>query len=215
MKKKISVFTIVFVVLSALIAILGLFGALKLTGVILDVLFTFLTLSGAGLLTINSWTMLERKNKLALVSLSLISASALLVIIALWSNVSSSGLYMQITLTTCILSVCFNLITSNILKLQNKYLGLQIPSYMFFSIVTIFLISAAWGSTLIGDYVKIFILFIILSLLGMGILAVLSKKQPTEETENNSKYVKITRSEYQKLLEIKASFEKLTGEKND
>ena len=119
MKKKVSLFTLTFVGLSALLAILALFGAIKLKGAMADLLFTFLTLAVAGLLTINSCTMLERKNKLATVSFGLIAGSALLVIIALWSNVASSNLYMEVTLTLCILSVCFNLITSNILKLQN------------------------------------------------------------------------------------------------
>lgn len=214
MRKKVSLFTIILVILSALIAILGLFGVFKLEGVITDLLFTCLTLSVAGILTINSCTMLERKNKLALVSLSLISASAILVIIAFWSDISSSNLYMEITLTACILSVCFNIITSNMLKLQRKHLGLQIPFYICFSVVAIFLISASWKSKLIENNTKIFILFIILSLLGMGILAILSKKQ-MNDTFIDSSYVKITKKEYDELLSIKKEHEELKGSKND
>jgi len=214
MKKKVSLFTIIFVVLSALIAILGLFDVFELEGAITDLLFSCLTLSVAGLLTINSCTMLERKNKLALVSLALISVSAILVIIALWSNIASSNLYMEITLTACISSVCFNLITSNILKLQNKYLGLQIPAYICFTIVAVFLISASWGSKIIGDNTKLFILFIILSLLGMGILAVFSKRQTTD-TFTTSSYIKIPKKEYEELLSMKEELLKLKGEKND
>lgn len=214
MKKKVSLFTIIFVVLSAIVAILGLFNVLKLEGAIADLLFTCLTLSVAGLLTINSCAMLERKNKLALVSLGLISASAILVVIALWSDIASSNLYMEITLTACILSVCFNLITSNILKLQNRYLALQIPSYICFASVSFFLICASWGSELLVENVKIFVLFIILSLLGMGILAVFSKKQ-INSNENDSSYVKISKKEYTELLSIKENYLKLKEEKND
>lgn len=214
MKKKVSFFTIVFVVLSALLAILGLFGVFKLEGAIADLLFTFLTLSVAGLLTINSCTMLERKNKLALISLGLISASALLVIVGLWSNISSTNLYMEITLTACILSVCFNLITSNILKLQNKYLVIQILSYVCFSAVAIFLISASWGGELINNFSKIFILFIILSLLGMGILAVFSKRQ-TNDYSTTSEYIKISKEEYSELLAIKEKYLKIEEKEHD
>lgn len=214
MKKKVSLFTIVFVVLSALIAILGLFGVFELKGAIVDLLFTSLTLAVAGLLTINSCTMLERKNKLALVSLSLISASAILVIIGLWSDISSSDLYMEITLTACILSVCFNLITSNILKLQNKYLAIQIPSYICFSVVAFFLINASWGGETTGTYSKIFILFIILSLLGMGILAVFSKRLPGE-SQISSEFIKISKSEYDELIAIKKEYLKFKEKNND
>lgn len=212
MKKKISIITIIFVAVSALIAILALFGAFKIRNGIADLLFTSLTLSVSGLLILNSVNMLEKKNKLAIVSLSLISISALLVIIALWSNVSSSNVYMETTLTACILSVCFSLITSNILKLQNKYLWLQISSYVCFVIVAIFLISAAWGSNLLGNNVKIFVLFIILSLFGIGVLAVLSKKQINTDASIDKNYIKITKKEYEELLAIKEKYNELKGQ---
>lgn len=212
-KKKFSLFTIIFVVISALIAILALFGAFKLTGAIADLLFTCLTLSVAGLLTLNSCTMLERKNKLAIVSLSLIAASALLVIIALWSNVASSDLYMDITLTICILSVCFNLITSNILKLQKRYLYIQIAAYVCFIVIAGYLIAASWGTDIFDKGSKIFILFLILSLLGMGILAVLSKKQPADQTDSNQDYIRISKKEYEELLNAKKELEKLKESK--
>lgn len=214
MKKKVSLFTIIFVILSAIIAILALFNVLKIKGAVSDLLFTSLTLAVAGLLTINSCTMLERKNKLAIVSLSLISASALLVIISLWSNAADSDLYNTITLIACILSVCFNLITSNILKLQNRYLGLQIPSYICFAVVSIFLISASLGSDFLSDNLRIFILFIILSLVAMGILAVFSKKQ-TAELNNDIQYIKISKKEYEELMAIKVEYERLKENKND
>lgn len=213
MKKKVSLLTLVFVGLSALLAILGLFGAVKLKGTMADLLFTFLTLAVAGLLTINSCTMLERKNKLATVSFGLIAGSALLVIIALWSNVASSNLYMEVTLTLCILSVCFNLITSNILKLQNRYLPVQIASYVCFSVVAGFLVAASWGSSILADSLKIFILFIILSLVGMGVLAVLSKKQGEEIVSKN--YIRISKEEYEELLKAKEELAILKSKHND
>ena len=211
MKKKVSIFTIIFVVLSAIIPILALFNLLDLKGAIADLLFTFLTLSVAGILTLNSCTMLERKNKLAIISLSLISGSALLVIVSLWSNVSNSNTYMNVTLTLCILSVCFNLIISNILKLQKKYLVIQISSYICFSIISIFLIAASWGSDILAEQLKIFILFLILSLLAIGILAVLSKRT-IENITIEKDYIKISKKEYEELLSIKKNYEKLTQE---
>ena len=77
MKKKISLATIVFVGISALIAILALFGAIKLEGFFFSLLFTFITLTVAGILTIGLCDMLERKNKMAIISTSLIALSSL------------------------------------------------------------------------------------------------------------------------------------------
>ena len=211
MKKSFSIFTIISVVISALIAISALFGIFKLEGAIADLLFTFLTLSVAGILTLNSCAMLERKNKLALVSLALIATSALLVIIALWTSVTSSDLYMNITLTLCILSVCFNLITSNVLKLQNRYLYMQIASYICFAVLAGFLVAASWGDDVISDNLKIFLLFLILSLLGMGVLAVLSKKQVEDSNVKGKDFVRISKAEYEELLNAKKELEKLKG----
>ena len=211
MKKKISIFTIIFIVLSALIPILALFNIIELKGVVTDLLFTFLTLSVTGILILNSCTMLERKNKLAVVSLSLIVSSALLVIIALWSTISSSSTYMNIKLTLCILSVCFNLITSNIIKLQNKHLTIQITSYFCFVVVSTFLIFSSWGSLLLVNQIKLFVLFLILSLLGIGLLSI--KQNETNNEDKN--YVKISKKEYEELLNIKNLYNELKGEQND
>jgi len=62
MKKKISLATIACVGISALIAILALFGALEIKGAIADLLFTALTLTVTGILTLSSCNLLERKN---------------------------------------------------------------------------------------------------------------------------------------------------------
>lgn len=215
MKKKASISTIIFVVLSALLSILALFNVIKLKGFYADLLFTFLTLSVSGILLLNSCSMLERKNKLALISSSLISGSSILVIIGLWSNISSSDLYMSITLTLCILSVCFNMITSNILKLQNKHLPIQISAYICFALVAIFLVSASWGGELIGDNTKLFILFIILSLVFVGILIVLSKKQISIDSSTDKEYIKILKIEYEELLSIKKEYKEMKGKEND
>lgn len=214
MKKKISLFTIIFVISSALIAILGLFGVLKLEDSVADLLFTCLTLSVAGLLSINSASILERKNKLAFVSLGLICTSALLVVVWLWSNVTSPSLFTKATLTLCILSVCFNLILSNTSKLQNKHIVLQTLSYICFIIVAIFLIDLSWEGTFLENNLKIFVLFIILSLLGLGILAVLSKKQANDLTPTLN-YIKISKKEYEELLSIKEKYLELKETKHD
>lgn len=208
MKKKISIFTITFVVLSALIAILGLFVFFEFEGASVYLLLTCLTFSVAGLLTLNSYNMLEKKNKLALASLSLIIISSTFVIITLWTNIPMSNLFTKITLTTCILSICFNIITSYILKLQNKYLALQLPSYICFAVIAFFLTCLVWGSDIIENNTKIFILFIILSLLESAILAVFSKRQ-TNETPLNQSYIKIPKTEYEDLLSIKEKYLKL------
>ena len=214
MKKKISLLTIIFVVLSALIAILGLFEVLKIEDTISNLLFTCLTLSFVGILTLDLYRAIERKSKLALINLGLIYSSTILFIIYIWGDFSSYSLYIKITFIICILSVCFNLISSNILKLQKKYLYLQMPTYFCLSAIAFFLISFVIETPILEDNAIIFVLFIILSLLGEGVLAIISKKQ-TNSSILDKDYVKILAKEYEELLSIKEKYLKLKGDSND
>ena len=216
MKKKISLATIICVGASAVIAILALFGVFKLSGVVSDVLFTTLSLTVAGILTINSCEMLEKKNKLALVSLSLIVLSTLLVVLCYWTNLDSTEFYMSTTFVVSVLSVCFSLITSNMLKMGKNYQLIQALCYTCYAILSLYLILIFLNLIeLSGLHLRLFILFIILSFVAMCILAVLSKRQPNETTRNE--YVKIRKDEYEDLLAKKAQLETLLKEnsKND
>ena len=87
-------------------------------------------------------------------------------------------------------------------------------TYICFAIVSMFLIITSWGGNLLNDNIKVFILFIILSLLGMGVLSVFSKKQ-NDETSASDEYIKITKNEYTQLLSIKSKYEEMKGNKND
>ena len=214
MKKRISLFTLICAVIATLIAISGLFSLIKLKGTTLDLLFTFLTLTVAGFLTINSCTMLEKKNKLAIISFGLIFISALLVVIFIWSNVTKSNIFTSLTSTLCILSIYFNLIVSNILKTQNRYLTIQASSYICFTIVSFFLVAISWGSNILSKSLKLFVLFVILSVLSQVVLMVLSKKQ-SDDIAANKNYVKISKEEYEILLKAKEELARLKGEKND
>ena len=217
MKKKVSLATLCCIGLSALIAIFALFGILKIKGIVADLLFTALTLTVAGVLTLNSCDMLEKKNKIALISLALIGLSSLFVILCFWTNLDSFNAYMNITLVISTLSVCFNLISSSILKLEKNYKLIQIISYSCYSVVSLYLILIFLKAIdLDGTHLKIFILFIILSLVGLFVLKVLSKKSITS-TQDNVEYIKITKEEYLDLLSKKEELEKLLTEraKND
>lgn len=214
MKKIVSWITIGSVGLVALLLIGALFSVVKLEGAVANIIFTGLTLTVAGLLTLNSCNMLERKNKLAIGSLSLIGLSSLLVILCFWTKLdNNSKAYLNITLTISALSVCFNLITSGILKLGKKYLPLQVISYACYAVLSLYLIIIFWSSKEV-DF-KMLAVLIILSLLFFCVQLVVAKKQgDVAPVEVN--YVKITKAEYEDLLAKKEQLEKLLSEnKND
>lgn len=211
MKKKISLATITCVGISALIAILALFGAIKLEGTYFDLLFTFITLTVSGILTIGLSDMLERKNNMAIISFSLIALSSLLVVLCFWTNLDNIEGYMKLTLIISTLSVCFNLISSSVLKLDKHFKTFQTCTYICYSVTSLYLILSFLGVLKLADaHLKVFILFIILSFVSLCLLAIFSKKQPIETTSNE--YIKITKKEYNELLEKKEQLEKLLKE---
>lgn len=213
MKKIVSWITIGSVGLVALLLIGALFSVVKLEGAVADVVFTGLTLTVAGLLTLNSCNMLERKNKLAIASLSLIGLSSLLVILCFWTKLdNNSKTYLNITLTISALSVCFNLISSGVLKLGKRYLPLQVISYACYAALSLYLIIIFWSSAELNF--KLMAVLIILSLLFFCVQLVVAKKQgDTVPVEVN--YVKITKEEYEDLLAKKEQLEKLLLEKKN
>lgn len=212
MKKKISLATIIFVGFSALISISALFEIFKLKGVILDLLFTFLTLTVAGILTLGTCDMVERKNKISIISLSLLGLSTLLVILCYWTKLDNSDAYLKTTLVTSTLSICFNLISSSILKMGKSKKVIQGISYVCYSIVALYLVLIFLDAiSLNGANLKIFILFIILSFVAMCVLTVLSKKS-LSEVSIVTEYVKITKEEYEDLLSKKLQLENLLKE---
>jgi hypothetical protein len=212
MKKKIALTTIACIGIATLIAILALFG-LNFTGFVFDLFFTFLTLSGAGILTIASCEMLEKNYKPALISISLIALSSFLVILCFWTKLDNTEIYTKFTIITSILSICLNLIISNIFKFKKRYLPIQIAAYLFYSITSLLIILLFIEAISVSGI--ILTLFIILSLATLFILKVLSKKAASEP--NLEEYIKITKAEYEDLLSKKIQLENLLkeGRQND
>lgn len=209
-KKKISLLTIVFVSISALMLILALlFDGIKIKGIYADFLWTFVVFAAASFLSINSCALLEKKNKLAIVSMSLIGLSSLLAIVCFWVNTPDA--FTNFTLITCILSVCFNLITSGVLNLNKTYLAVQLVAYACYAVVSGYLIALIFKDDIFDGFnLQIFLVFVILAIVFLCIISVLSRKQVI--TDVAKEYVKITREEYEDLLAKKAELEKL---KND
>ena len=212
MKKKISIFTLCCVGISALLLILALFNAIKLQGFVLNLLWTTLTLTVSGLLTLNSYVMLEKKNKLAIGSISLIVLSSLLVLLCFWTNLDDINFYLKATFVVSSLSVCFNLISSNVLKIGSNYKVIQIISYICFVLTTLCVILLFLD---VPVDIKLFIVSIIFSFVALCVLAVFSKKNEGDIPDKQTQFLMISKEEYEELVACKKELEELRGRKND
>ncbi|MBQ7307630.1 MAG: hypothetical protein IJW82_03785 [Clostridia bacterium] len=212
-KKIVVITSITSIILSALLGILLAFEVIDLDGIMGTILLTLLVVGVGSLLSLNSVNLLERSfNILAVISLSLLGLSCLMALIQFWAKFDW-GFYSQLTLVLAIFSVLFNFIVSYIIKLGKTKLPYQITTYVLMAIFDIFItIQIYSGKFLKGTVTKIFIVDIILALVGMALLAILSKKSLVDNVNDN--YVKITKTEYESLKNRIAELEKELNSKN-
>lgn len=206
MKKGLTIVTLTGLAISVLLLILSVLGSSFLAAERLNLLITSATITAGGFFAITSVNLLNYNKKIAYVSLSLISLSVLLIIIQTWST-TLGDIYSYITFTVAILSVLFNTISSTVLKLQKRYLAVQIIVYILqiiFIMITLLLI---YGVLKFDGVFELFLVALILSLAGVIVLAVLSRKNVVGN--NDDQLVKISKQEYLLLLEKAKKYDEM------
>lgn len=219
MKKYISYSALGCVGLATIMALLGLFGVPVFQGVGLQILFTIVTLAVVSIFLLNAAELLERKNVIAYISMALILLSAVLFLIIIWGQILVANTYGRITITISMISIVFNIITANALKLGKRYLVIQIIEYVLLAFIVVLITLTVFD----GEFdrlVQIYFLAAVIVAFAMGIaLSVFSKKVASENYANakpKDGYVQITKEEYDKLLaenaELKKKLAELTNE---
>lgn len=206
MKKGLTIVTLTGLAISVLLLILSVLGSSFLAAERLNLLITSATITAGGFFAITSVNLLNYNKKIAYVSLSLISLSVLLIIIQTWLT-TLGDIYSYITFTVAILSVLFNTISSTVLKLQKRYLAVQIIVYIvqiIFIMITLLLI---YGVLKFDGVFELFLVALILSLAGVIVLAVLSRKNVVGN--NDDQLVKISKQEYLLLLEKAKKYDEM------
>ena len=206
MKKGLTIVTLTGLAISVLLLILSVLGVSFLAAERLNLLITSATITAGGFFAITSVNLLNYNKKIAYVSLSLISLSVLLIIIQTWLT-TLGDIYSYITFTVAILSVLFNTISSTVLKLQKRYLAVQIIVYIvqiIFILITLLLI---YGVLKFDGVFELFLVALILSLAGVIVLAVLSRKNVVGN--NDDQLVKISKQEYLLLLEKAKKYDEM------
>ena len=208
LKKILTRIAIICIILSALMGILGVFHVLKIEGVVLKILMTFLIFGITSLLSLNAVNLLSWGRRiLPLISLSLLTISSLLALIFFWGSFNW-GLFAEIMLVFIIFSVLFNIIVSYIIKLGFQQLVYQIVTYVLIGIFDLFITIQIFYTDFLDNEVisKILIIDIILSLVGMAILSIFTKRDMSDN------YIRIKKSEYDAL---KARIAELEGAKKE
>ncbi len=212
-KKITTIGTIVATAITALLLIMLLFEVKLFGDANGDMLLTMATLGVGGFFAINSMNMLSKNKIIGFVSLGLIISSVLLIILAAWINFESD-MYMNVTLSLGLVSVLFNIIVSSGLSLGKSKLVWQILVYAVVGVTDIIATLAIFGVVSLDDISIFFIMMLILSVFGVIILKTLSKKLVSDLVEENKDMVRISKTEYEMLIEKSKKYDELISKSN-
>lgn len=202
-KKVLTIVSLATMGISVIMLIGAIFGLKVFQGALLSLLLSFATIAVASAFSINGLNIMRKKKIIAYVSIGLLGLVSLLGLIIYWSKFTTAPLFNQITGVLAIATVFFNIIVSLNLKLDKKYLVLQIITFSIICIVDIILTLLIFGvNVLSNDLVSK--LFWALCLVAFGLLctvAILSRKNREIEENDKEKYIRVKQSEYTALKE--------------
>ena len=207
-KKIISYTTIVATAITGLTLIMLLFDT-KLFGEInLKMLLTLVTVGVGGFFAINSMNMISKNKVIGWVSLGLISGSVLLIVLAVWINFDSE-IYGKLTFTLGLVSILFNVIVSSGLALGRSKMIWQVLVYFVVFVSVLIAVLSIFGVVNLIEMLPFFLMMVILSVIGVIILKVLSKKAVQDLVEENKDMVKISKIEYAMLVDKAKKYDEL------
>ena len=213
-KKITTIGTIVATAITGLMLILLLFKVKLFGDVNTDMLLTMATLGIGGFFAINSMNMLSKNKIIGWVSLGLILASVVLIVLATWISFDNET-YPRVTFALGLLSVLFNIIVSSGLSLGKTKMVWQVLVYIVVGITDIVATLLIFGALQLDDIGMFFLMLLILSVFGVIILKILSKKMISDIVEDNKDMVKISKTEYQMLVEKAKKYDELVAKNSN
>lgn len=213
-KKILSICTIVFTVVVSLSLILLLFGFDIFTNIKLQVYLILFALAIGGFFAINSLNMVSKNKPIGWISFGLISGAVFLIIVSVFI---SNSILTKITTSLGLLSVLFTIIVSSGLDLGRHHKVCQIIVYVIVAITDVFTTLVIFGVFKLGLVLPYLISFIIVSLVGVIVLKILAKKQlgdRLEKAEREKNMIKISKVEYQMLVEKAKKYDDMISQNN-
>lgn len=219
--KIVSAEILICVISAALIGIGMLFGLIKGTDLIGNIMLTLLTLFIAGLFLLNSINAVTAGNKLGIAAAIMLIISALLCIVLVWAGALLGDFYntySKITVIVAMVSILLDLIVGNYILLGKSLLLIQVFQYLSFAYVELVISFVILGSNALINLWQVFVLAIIVALTLYIVLKVKEKNIAQKETENrinnNGEFVTITKVEYEELKAAAARLKELTEKEN-
>lgn len=213
-KKIVSITTITSVCIASLMLIMLLFKVKIFGNNNGDVIITFACLGIGGFFAINGLNMIDRNKIIGWVSVCLIVASVFLIILTSWVSLNNP-IINKVTIVLGLLSVLFTTIVSSGLELGKSKLTLQVIVYFVVGITCLLFSLILFGIISLEVTLVWFIMMIILSVVGIVILKVIAKKTINDIVKNDKDMVKISKEEYQLLVEKATKYDELMAKSSN
>lgn len=207
-RKILTIISIVSMIVSVLMLIGAIFGLKVFEGVLLKFLLTFAVVAVGCAFAINAVSIYGRNRKVSLVSLSLLSLSVLFALIIFWAGFDMSVGFNKFTLILGMLTVFFNIIVSLIIRLDRRYLVLQIITYSLVLVIDIILTLQIVNVDVFGikNFWKFFLAICLVAFAMLCTTGILGRKYDGGEQKSGDKegkekqgFVKISQNEYDEL----------------
>ncbi len=220
LKKVLTIIALVTLVIDFGLIISAVFGAPAFEGVMLKILLSSATLTAASAFGVTAIGYINKQRVLSIVTLSLLGLLTVFAFIIYWGEILFVNTFTRITVTLAILTVTFCILVNLGVKLDKKYMVLQIITDVLIAISDILLILLVWGVALFsveGLWQVICVVFIVTVGFWCA-LAILSRKVQvvSDDKKINIESVTIPKLEYEALKkeneELKAEIRKLKGE---
>lgn len=147
---------------------------------------------------ISSLSLINENKKLSITSASFLTLSLVFALVNFWSIDKELELFQKITIVISVTTILFVIIIRTIIKLDKKYLILQIATYLITFIIDVIIVLSVFGSDILdGDFSKFFIAMCLVCFTLLSIINILASKKKVQ----NDEYVTIKKTEYLALLE--------------
>lgn len=219
LKKILSIISIVSISITCILGICQLISILPDSIIVGNIFLTLLTIVIACCLMFNSVYAIEKKNKFGYASSGLLGLSAFLVLLVIWIPTFRKGTIMiNIAIWISALSIFFNILINNYIKLGKKLLPLQIISYVLLGYLE-FALCCMLGDYSFTKYISTEIVLGIVALLWitLNVILLIKRKDALASNKQNEGEIPegmmlISKEEYQRLLD---EIETLKKKKNN
>lgn len=201
----------------------AIFGLKIFEGVLLKIFLSSATFTVASTFAITAVGYINKQAVLSIINLALLGILTILALIIYWQALAFVSTFARITVNLAVFTILFCILVGIRVKLDNKFLVLQIVTYALVIVAVILLTLLIWGVDLFGIHIIAQLIGVefLVAFAMLCVMSIMSRKayapEPNDPRNVDIETITIPKIEYQSLKEeiekLKAEIKELKGEK--